>query len=72
MQNTERSPFTMRHPLEQAAIIRITKARETLTYNLLIQEVIDQLKSCFKPNIPLTRVRFVQTKVFETRQFSSL
>lgn len=35
----------------QAAIVRVMKSRKTMTHNTLIQEVILQLQSGFKPNI---------------------
>jgi hypothetical protein len=33
------------------------KARQTLNYTLLMQEVIEQLSSRFKPKIPLIKVQ---------------
>ncbi|CAF5112462.1 unnamed protein product, partial [Rotaria sp. Silwood1] len=37
----------------QAAIVRTMEVRQTLKYKLLIQEVIQQLSSHFKPEIPV-------------------
>ena len=39
----------------QAAIVRVMKTRKTLTYQLLIQEVVEQSKARFSPSIPMIK-----------------
>jgi len=40
------------------------KARQTLKHALLMQEVIQQLSSRFKPKIPVIKVNFILKKRF--------
>ena len=53
----------------QATIDRIMKARQTLNHALLMQEVIQQLSSRFRPQIPHIKVR-TKTRFFPERENS--
>jgi cullin 1 len=46
----------------EAAIVRIMKARQTSKHALLMQEVIQQLTSRFRPQIPQIKVNKIFNK----------
>lgn len=53
--DTRKSVDEDRKMFLQAAIVRIMKSRKTLTHNSLIQEVVEQSRSRFNPNIPMIK-----------------
>ncbi|EOO00480.1 putative cullulin 3 protein [Phaeoacremonium minimum UCRPA7] len=54
---TEKKNDQTRAHIVDAAVVRIMKQRKELTHNLLITEVVNQLASRFKPDVPLVKKR---------------
>lgn len=56
IENVHETIDTDRTTVIEAVIVRIMKARQTFKHGLLMQKVLEQLSSRFKPKIPLIKV----------------